>query len=138
MTKTPIQTKIRKPMDNTKTPQKLRLRVTIADPLRTVSWSNNSHPTGVVKPDLKNTKLSTHRKSSVINRTRQNRNIVYYIFTSAQYFPYWMCWKPDCINERMIASLCKSAQRHLYRSAERVWSFRCQWLERLSPCPFQK
>ena len=26
---------------------------TIADRLRTVSWSNNSHPTGVVKPGLK-------------------------------------------------------------------------------------
>ena len=24
--------------------------ITIADRLRTVSWSNNSHPTGVVKP----------------------------------------------------------------------------------------
>ena len=33
--------------------QKLRLNLTIADRLRTVSWSNNSHPTGVVKPVFK-------------------------------------------------------------------------------------
>ena len=41
----------------------------IADRLRTVSWSNNSHPTGVVKSGLKDTNLPTHHKSSVINRT---------------------------------------------------------------------
>ena len=35
------------------------------------------HPTGVVKPRLKGTNISTHRKSSVINRTWQDRNIVY-------------------------------------------------------------
>ena len=49
---------------------------TIADRLRKVSWSNNSHPTGVVKPSLKGTNLPTHRKSSAINRTWQERNII--------------------------------------------------------------
>ena len=48
----------------------------IAGRLRTVSWSNNSHPTGMVKPYLKGTNLHTHRKSSVINRTWHDRNIV--------------------------------------------------------------
>ena len=50
---------------------------TIADRLRTVSWSNNSHPTGVVKPSLKGTNLPTHRNSSVIKQTRHDRNKVY-------------------------------------------------------------
>ena len=39
--------------------------------------SNNSRPTGVVNPGLKSTNLPTHRKSSVINRTLHDRNIVY-------------------------------------------------------------
>ena len=49
----------------------------IADRLRTVSWSNNNHPTGVVKPGLKGTNLPTHRNSCVINCTWHERNIVY-------------------------------------------------------------
>ena len=47
-------------------------------------------------------------------------------------------WRPECIHESVVSPLCKSAQRHLYRSAKHVWSCRCQWLERLSLCPFQK
>ena len=35
-----------------------------------------SRPTGVVKPGLKGTNLPIHRKSSAINRTRHDRNIV--------------------------------------------------------------
>ena len=50
---------------------------TIADRLRAVSWSIHSHPTSVVKPGLKGTNLPTHRKISVINRTWQERNIIY-------------------------------------------------------------
>ena len=38
------QQKIRKPMDKTKTPPK----TSITQRLRTVSWSSNNHPTGVV------------------------------------------------------------------------------------------
>ena len=49
---------------------------TIADRLRTVSWSNNSHSTGVVKPGLKGTNLPTNCKSSVIKSTWHDRNIV--------------------------------------------------------------
>ena len=49
MTKAPTQTeKSKKQRDNTKTPPKLRLH-RIADRLRTVSWSNDSYSTGVVK-----------------------------------------------------------------------------------------
>ena len=50
MTKPPI------PTENSKTKGQLTNATknfdytTIADRLRTVSWSNNSHPTGVVKP----------------------------------------------------------------------------------------
>ena len=36
--------------DNTKTPPKNVDYTTIADRLRTVSWGNDSHQTGVVKP----------------------------------------------------------------------------------------
>ena len=61
-----------------------------------------------------------------------------WIFTSAKYFPYQMCKRPEWIHESVIATLCKSAQRHLYRSVKRVWSCRCQWLKRHSLCPFQK
>ena len=48
--------------------------ILIADRLRTVSCSNNSHPTGVVKPGLKDDNLSTYRKSSVINRHNSLKN----------------------------------------------------------------
>ena len=41
--------KSKKELDNTKTPPKNFDYTTIADPLRTVSWGNDSHPTGVVK-----------------------------------------------------------------------------------------
>ena len=51
MTKAPKATeKIQKQRDNTKTPPKKFDYTTIADRLRTVSWGNDSHPTGVVKP----------------------------------------------------------------------------------------
>ena len=42
---------------------------TIVDRLRTVSWSNSSHPTGVVKPGLRALNLPTHCESCVINLT---------------------------------------------------------------------
>ena len=45
MTKTPIPTENQ--WTKQKRHQKLRLH---GNRLRTVSWSNNSHPTGVVKP----------------------------------------------------------------------------------------
>ena len=53
MKKAPTLTeKSKKQLDNIKKRhQKLRLHK-IADRLRMVSWSNSSHPTGVVKPDL--------------------------------------------------------------------------------------
>ena len=40
----------KKQSDNTKTPQKVRLHVAISEQLRTISWDNDSHPTGVSKP----------------------------------------------------------------------------------------
>ena len=43
--------KSKKQRDNTKTPPTKNFDyTTIADRLRTVSWGNDSHPTGVVKP----------------------------------------------------------------------------------------
>ena len=42
---------------------------TIADRLRTVSWGNDSHPTGVVIPVSGILTLPTYRKSRVIKRT---------------------------------------------------------------------
>ena len=51
MTKAPTPTeKSKKQLDNTKTPPKTSIYTTIADRLRTVSCSNDSHPTGAVKP----------------------------------------------------------------------------------------
>ena len=51
MTKAPTPTeKSKKQRDNTKTATQNFVYTTIKDRLRTVSWSNNSHPTGVVKP----------------------------------------------------------------------------------------
>ena len=44
------QQKIRKPIDNTKTPPKNFDYTTIADRLKTVSCSNNSNPNDLVKP----------------------------------------------------------------------------------------
>ena len=40
----------KKLIDNTKTPPKIEY-TTFADRLRTISWSNKSHPTGVVKSE---------------------------------------------------------------------------------------
>ena len=51
MTKAPTPTeKSKKQRTNTKTPQKIIDDTTTADRLRTVSWGNDSHSTGVVKP----------------------------------------------------------------------------------------
>ena len=51
MTKAAIPTeKSKKQRDNTKNATKNLDYTTIADRLRTVSWSNNCHHTGVVKP----------------------------------------------------------------------------------------
>ena len=52
VTKTPTSThrKIQKATWQHKNATKNFDYTTIADRLRTVSWSNNSHPTGVVKP----------------------------------------------------------------------------------------
>ena len=44
---------------------------TIADRLRTVSWSYFCHPTGVVKPGLRDPNLPTNRKSCSIKRTHE-------------------------------------------------------------------
>ena len=44
------QKKSKKQRDNIKNATKSFDYTTIADRLRTVSWSNSSHPTGVVKP----------------------------------------------------------------------------------------
>ena len=51
MTKAPTSTeKSKKQRDNIKNATKYFDSTTIADRLRTVSWSNSSNPTGVVKP----------------------------------------------------------------------------------------
>ena len=50
---------------------------TIADRLRTVSWSNSSHPTGVVRPVYERSTFPLTAKSSVINRTWHDRTTVY-------------------------------------------------------------
>ena len=51
MTNNPASTeKSKQQRDNTKNATKHFDYTTIADRLRTVSWSNNNHPTGVVKP----------------------------------------------------------------------------------------
>ena len=51
MTKAPTSTeKSKKQGNNIKNATKNFDYTTIADRLRTVSWSNSSHPTGVVKP----------------------------------------------------------------------------------------
>ena len=56
MTKAPTPTeKSKKQRDNIKNATKDFDYTTIADWLRSVSWSNSSHPTGVVKPAYKRT-----------------------------------------------------------------------------------
>ena len=51
MTKAPTPTeKSKKQRDNINNATNSFDNTTIADRLRTVSWSNSSHPTGVVKP----------------------------------------------------------------------------------------
>ena len=54
MTKAPTPTEnSKKQRDNIKNATKTIDYTTIADRLRTVSWSNSSHPTGVGKPGLR-------------------------------------------------------------------------------------
>ena len=67
---------------------------TIADRLRTVSWSNSSHPTGVVKPvyerstfPLTAQKHKTHRLASC---TCQTMKVTIYIILLT--FFIWFCW----------------------------------------------
>ena len=50
---------------------------TIADRLRTVSWSNSTHSTGVVKPVYERSNFPLTAKNSVINCTWHDRNIDY-------------------------------------------------------------
>ena len=61
-----IQSKIRTATCQYKNVTKNCDYTTIADRLTTVSWSNNSYPTGVIKPDPN---LSTNHTSCVIKRT---------------------------------------------------------------------
>ena len=69
MTKAPTPTeKSKKRRDNTKTATKNFDYTTIADRLRTVSWGNDSHPTGVVKTGLRDPDIPTNRKSRAIKR----------------------------------------------------------------------
>ena len=78
MTKAPTPTeKFKKQHDNIKSAIKNFDYTMVADRLRTVSWSNSSHSTGMVEPGLRALNLPTHRKSSVINRTWYDRTIVY-------------------------------------------------------------
>ena len=70
MTKAHTPTENPKPQrDNTKNATKNFDYTTIADQLRTVSWGNDGHPTGVVKTGLRDPNLPTNRKSFVIKTT---------------------------------------------------------------------
>ena len=63
--------KLTQPINNTKNVTKTFDYTTIAGRLRTVSWSNNSHQTCVVKPGLKVTNLPIHHKNSVIYKSKE-------------------------------------------------------------------
>ena len=80
---------------------------TIADRLRTVSWNNSSHPTGVVKPGLRALNLPTHRKSCVINRTWHDRTIV----NNTDYF-----------EDGYMLKLIKNQMKHFY-TIRLVWVY---------------
>ena len=59
MTNAPTRTeKSKKQCDNIKNATKNFDYTTIADRLRTVSWSNSSYPTGVVKPGYERSTFS--------------------------------------------------------------------------------
>ena len=69
MTKAPTPTEMSKgQIDDTKNATKKFDYIAVADRLRTVSWSNYSHPTGVVNL-VYGPNLPTHRNSRVIKRT---------------------------------------------------------------------
>ena len=86
-TKTPL------PAENSKTNRQHKNATknfddtTIANRLRTISWSNNSHPTDMVKPGLKGTNLPIHRNSSAIKRTqKESHNLLNFIDFSSGYY----------------------------------------------------
>ena len=67
----------KKQSDNTKTPPKTSITTTIADrQLRTVSWSNDSHPTGVVKPVYRI--QTSHSPQQQCNQTNMVRSCLQY------------------------------------------------------------
>ena len=69
MTKTPTRTEMSKgKSDNTNNATKMFDYTAFADRLRTVSWSNCGHPTGVVNL-VYGPNLPTPRNSRVIKRT---------------------------------------------------------------------
>ena len=73
MTKAPTPTEMSKGQkDNTNNATKKFDYRSVADRLRTVSWSNYGHPTGVVNL-VYGTKLPTPRNSHVIKRTRAEK-----------------------------------------------------------------
>ena len=78
MTKAPTPTeKSNKQRDNIINATKNFDYTTIADRLSAVSWSNSSHPTGVIKTGLWALNPPTHHKSGVINRTWHSINPVW-------------------------------------------------------------
>ena len=79
MTKTAIPTANSKTNEQHKNAAKNFDYTTIADRLGTVSWSNNSHPTVVVKPVYEYPTFPLTAKSRVIKRTRIGVSIYYCI-----------------------------------------------------------
>ena len=83
MTKPPLPTENSKTKGQHTNATKNFDYTTIADRLRSVGVT--SHPTGVVKPCLKGTSLTTHRKSFVINKVKsQSQNAASVTFTLKQ------------------------------------------------------
>ena len=67
VTKAPTPTeKSKKQCDNIKNATKNFDYTTIADRLRTVSWSNSNHPTGMVKPVYERSTFQLTAKASCV------------------------------------------------------------------------
>ena len=67
MTKAPTPTeKFKQQRDNKKAPKNSITQRNLTDGLRTASWSDNSHPTGVVKPLYERSPLTIKVAQSIV------------------------------------------------------------------------
>ena len=112
--------KSKKQRDNIKNANKSFYYTPIVDRLRTVSWSNSSHPTGVVKPVLK--KYLTTWYSGVNRFVFTAQNILESKDAQNSYNHGFMSESAKC-STKPIKSHLQAHWWRIVRNLPRIWSF---------------